>query len=160
MEHVMGKIWKPYENFEVSDEGNIRKKNKNGTYRYYSIFPKNTRKTTMLCKINGEDRNVRRIVWEAFKGEIPEGYVVVSKNGRTFCDIYSLELITQKELGKRTGAYAKSKKVIDYRNKKIYSSAREAARNLPASRQMITDICNGKSNDPFIQVRWYKEKDG
>lgn len=151
-------VWRKYENFEVSDEGNIRKKLKSGKYHYYSVFRKNTRKTTMLVKINGVDRNVRRIVWEAFNGPIPEGYLVVSKNGATFCGIYDLELITKQQLGERTGARAKAKPVIDYKNKKIYRSAREAARHLPASRQMIADICNGKSFDPFIDVRWYKER--
>ena len=104
----------------------------------------------------------QRVIWMAFKGEIPPGYLVVRKtNILTKNGMNNLRLRSKTQHGKKTGAMAKSKEVelLNDQGEVIDSwpSARKAALDLYVSYQTVMDICNHKiKRKPLINVRWAK----
>lgn len=96
----------------------------------------------------GKDVNVAQVVYLTHVGPIPEGYIVVHKNG-LFTDnaANNLELMSRREVGVKYGVRAKKQSVVkispDGEEVEIYFSAREAARRNYMSYQTVIDRCNG-----------------
>ncbi|WP_303219864.1 hypothetical protein [Enterococcus asini] len=104
----------------------------------------------------------QRAVWMAFKGPIPDGYLVVRKtNILTMNGMNNLLLRSKSQHGKKTGAMSNSKEVelLDNQGEIVDSwpSARKAALDLYVSYQTVMDICNGKVKKPILNVRWAKK---
>ena len=103
---------------------------------------------------------VAKMMWEAFYGEVPEGYCVTHKNGaKSMNDLYNLKLTTISETCKISGGTGRRKYVMDMKTRKIYKSAREAGRVLGVSGQTICDTCNKKHKSRIVDVRWYERGD-
>lgn len=96
----------------------------------------------------GKDVNVAQIIYMTHIGPIPEGFVVVHKNG-SFTDNVAgnLKLMSRREVGLKYGVLSKKKCVVkispDGEEVEFYYSAREAARKNFMSYQTIIDRCNG-----------------
>lgn len=119
------------------------------TYRHRSL---------LSIKIHQKECNARRIVWETFRGSIPDGYDVRNKNGyKTWCDVYSLECVPKKVV-QSEGAKSRGRKIIDLDTRKIYRSTRDAVKYLHISRQTICDYCNQRTKKPMLNLRWYSEE--
>ena len=106
---------------------------------------------------------MNRIVWEAFKGPIPEGYLVVRKTRvGTENSIPNLKLRTRAQHGKKTGPMSKSKAVnlLDHEGNIIdsWSSARDAAKDLFISYQTVMDYCNRKVKRPMLNLQWQRKE--
>lgn len=107
------------------------------------LFVKLTRKGE-----TGKEMNVAQMVYLTHVGKIPNGFVVVHKNG-SFADncVNNLILMSKSELGQKYGIRSKKKSVIKMSGGgevvEIYYSAREAARRNYMSYQTVIDRCNG-----------------
>lgn len=104
----------------------------------------------------------QRVVWMAFKGQIPDGYLVVRKTKiLTMNGMNNLRLRSKSQHGKKTGPMSNSKEVelLDNQGEVVDSwpSARKAALDLYVSYQTVMDICNGKVKRPILNVRWAKK---
>lgn len=107
----------------------------------------------------------QRAVWMAFKGPIPDGYLVVRKtNVLTMNGMNNLRLRSKSQHGKKTGPMSNSKEVelLDNQGEVVDSwpSARKAALDLYVSYQTVMDICNGKVKKPILNVRWARKNTG
>ena len=140
--------------YEAGWDGQIRRLYSKADPKVMSQYEKSgtrgSRKLYVKLTINGKSKevNVAQCIYQAFKGKIPKGRVVVHKNG-LFTDnaVPNLEAITMIELGLRTGANSSRKPVakIDTSGEivDVYSSAREAGRKNFMSYQTVIDRCNG-----------------
>ena len=105
------------------------------------------------------EQNKHKLIWLAFKKEIPQGYLVARKNG-ILKDVYlqNLVLRTKADHGRLTGPRSRSKEVVQLDNdgKEVNSwrSARRAARDLYCSYQTVMDICNNKRKKPIFKLIW------
>ena len=145
--------------YQADREGNIRRVFPSGKTRlmtpYYKKMTGGQRLVVKLTK-DGKAREeiVIGVIARTFLGPRPKGYVPYHKNGiRSDNYINNIAYITQKELGKITGA--KSRRIpvakinADGEIIEVYSSAREAARKNFMSYQTVTDRCNGKCKSAF-----------
>lgn len=161
------KKWIPkYENkYFATWDGRIFKQLKNGKTRELKGYVKGNTYQVKLAR-NGvyKEYSFNRVIWETFKGKIPDGYLVVRKiSVLTENGMQNLTLRSPAQHGKRTGPKARSKAVellsddgtvID-----SWSSARKAAKDLFVSYQTIMNICNKKiKKKPILNVRWVREK--
>ena len=105
------------------------------------------------------DVSKHQLIWISFNGKIPDGWIVVRKNG-IIKDVYlqNLALRTKIEHGRLTGPRSRSKEVVQLDNdeKEVNSwrSARRAARDLYCSYQTVMDICNNKRKKPIFKLIW------
>lgn len=145
------------DNYWCSDEGHFIRVYKNGFKRKLKPYIKKNNRL-LVVKIHDKECNARRIVWEAFKGKIPDGYVIRSKGGfRSVCDLYSLECVPFTESCK-WGGIAHRRYIKDKRSGRIYYGAREAAEALFISRQTVCAYCNNKIKKPAYDLEWYEEQ--
>lgn len=140
-------------------QGEIFRKLKNGKNKQLKGYKKTNTYCVKLC---GKEFLFNRVIWETFKGPIPDGYLVVrrtpilEKN-----DLHNLRLRTKEQHGVKTGPTSRSQAVVllDDQNEVIdsWSSARKAAKDLFVSYQTVMDICNKKiKREPVVNVRWEK----
>lgn len=152
--------WKPIPGYdgryEASFLGQIRRIYKTKPPRILSQYEKSgerhgSRKLFVKLTRSGEtgkEMNVAQMVYMTHIGTIPDGLVVVHKNG-SFVDncVNNLILMSQTELGRKYGIRSKKKSVIKMSGSgevvEIYCSAREAARRNYMSYQTVIDRCNG-----------------
>lgn len=149
--------WKPIEydtRYQVSNFGRFRKKLKKG-YRYLKPWRK---RDLYVIKINGKHVNCARLVANAFIRELKSNEQVYHKNHLSFDNFYrNLEILSPKELGKRTGHIATSKRVVEVKNNEIirtWRSSRKASKELFISRQTVSDYCNKKVKKPMFNLMW------
>lgn len=158
----MPERWKQYKdtNYWVSDQGRVKHKYKNGKEHECGWVDKRHTNNQMVCKINGKDIKISKLVYETWVGKIPKGTGLVHKNGlKKDNSIYNLKPVSFEELGKKYGHKSKCQKVYNKENNMIYRSARAVERHLPISRQTVTDICNGKVKKPLMDLYWYNENE-
>ena len=168
-------IWKKiegYDNYEVSNLGNVKSLNYNHTGKEQVLKAgKNTGGYLFVNLFkNGKGKNhlVHRLVWEAFKGKIPEGFEInhISED-KTQNNIENLSLMTHKEnlnYGTRNERSAKaktngklSKPVIqldlDGNVIREYPSANEVQRQTGYSIGNISLCCNGLRKQAY-NYKW------
>ena len=145
------------DNLYVSDQGRCKRIYNSKEYEvgYWGNDPS---KKTYLVKINNVSIPIKNLVWEAFKGKIPQGYCIIHKNMKRDDSLYNLICVSRKEHGSRTGRFSNSQKVVDLDRKVIYRSAAEAGRKLNCSRQAITSTCRGETKRPMFNVAWWDEE--
>ena len=153
----MYEIWKPIEfntRYEVSNFGRFRKKLKKG-YRYLKPYKKHN---LYVIKMKDKEYNCARLVASAFIRPLKNNEQVLHKNGLAFDNFYrNLEILSPKELGKRTGHIARSKRVVLVENgeiKRSWRSSRKAAKDLFVCRQTVSDYCNGKVKKKMLNLMW------
>ncbi len=154
----MNEIWKPIEydlRYQVSNWGRFRKKNPKNGYRYLKPFRK---QNLFLIKVKDKDMNCARLVANAFIKTLSPTDRVYHKNKIEDDNFYrNLEVISLKELGKRTGYMSKSKRVVEVKNNEIvrdWGSARKASKDLFISYQTVMDYCNNKVKRPMYNLMW------
>lgn len=147
-----------FDGFYVSDEGRFKRVYKNGKTRYLSIYRKQRAPSILFVKLGMKEVNVRRTVWQAFKGPIPDDHIIRNKHGYlTLNDLYGLECVPKIESNRHAGKII-ARKIRDKSTGKIYSGTREAAKALFISRQTVCDYCNGKTKRPLLRLEWYYEE--
>lgn len=140
-------------NYWVSDEGRIKHIYPNGKV----VFMKGYRDNGVVKVHLGTSKyTFQNVVWEAWKGTIPDGYVIVHKNECiTMNDLYNLEMITRREHARRqklkTGYW-----VRDMQTNKTYKSLRECEKAVHKNRKDITKDCNGQQR----RFRWINGRGG
>ena len=154
----MYEIWKPIEfntRYEVSNFGRFRKKNPKNGYRYLKPYKK---RNLYVVKLKDKEFNCARLVASAFIRPLKNNEQVYHKNGLQFDNFYrNLEILSPKELGKRTGHISRSKRVVLVENgeiKKSWRSTRKAAKDLFICRQTVSDYCNGKVKKKMLNLMW------
>ena len=154
----MIEIWKTIEydsRYEVSNYGRFRKRNPKNGYRYLTPFRK---RNLFVIKIKDKEMNCARLVANNFIKRLAPTDRVYHKN-KIENDNYftNLEIISLKELGKRTGHISKSQRVVEIDNNEIirdWSSARKCAKDLFVSYQTVMDYCNKKTKNPMFNLMW------
>lgn len=140
--------------YQVSNFGRFRKKLKKG-YRYLKSFKKHD---LYVVKIKDKPMNAARLVANAFIRELKSNEQVYHKNHLNFDNFYrNLEILSPKELGKKTGHIATSKRVVEVKNGEIvrsWRSTRKASKELFLCRQTISDYCNKKVKKPMVNLMW------
>ena len=149
--------WKSieYDNrYQVSNFGRFRKRLKNG-YRYLKPYKK---RGLYVVKMNYKVLSASRLVANAFIKPLKDNEQVYHKNGLAFDNFYrNLEVLSPKELGKRTGHIATSKRVVEVKDNEIvrtWRSSRKAAEKLFICRQTVSDYCNKKVKKPMFNLMW------
>lgn len=142
-------------------DGEIFRIYKNGKIKKLRGFKKGR---NYVVKINRQNTNVNRIIWETFRGPIPPNYVIARKTKiLSENNLLNLKLISRKQNGIETGSRSRSKGVVllDSNGEIIdsWSSARKAAKELYVSYQTVSDICNKKVKKKLFNLRWEKESD-
>lgn len=135
--------WKHIEgtNYYVSDEGRFAC-TYNGERLVEPVYKPKT--NSYQIRIAGRFCIPARVVWEAFKGPVPEGYCVVNSRGyKTMWDIHSLKLISISEMTSNA-AKSKARKVKDIETKKVYRNADEAGEDLFLTPNYVRNICEGR----------------
>lgn len=148
--------------YYVSDCGRIKHVYKNGHEHLLSPYVMKRRKQhKMFVKLNGKETNFGKLVYEAFKGPVPEGmYVVHADRNIRNNNLANLILMTPEQSGKYNGwtsCISKMQPVVCLINRKIYPSARQAGKALGVSYQTVMDHCNGKRKNNIYGVRWATE---
>lgn len=148
--------WKQYKDtdFYFSDQGRAKRIIKGVEYEVGYFSPEPARRTSMV-KIDNKGYKVKNIVYELFKGQIPEGYCIVHKSMKHDDSIYNLEAVPRKEHASRTGKKGNAQKVVDLDRRVIYRSAHEASKKLHCSRSSICAICLGYRKKPIVNVAWW-----
>ncbi|MBP3783865.1 MAG: HNH endonuclease [Butyrivibrio sp.] len=171
MSKKIAEIWKDvpgYDNLQASSKGNIRLAYKDGTYRVLCKWanggtnrPKNQYKVRYsLGHRKSKDLIVARLVYEAFKGTIPDDYSVVHKNGlHTDNAPENLILCSRRELGKIHGFKGRRKPVSKLEKTgeviEFFPSATAAARKGFMNLQTIINHCNDQKVAPDgYYYRW------
>lgn len=110
---------------------------------------------TLSVKIYEKECAVARIVWEVFRGPIPEGYIISHKDGAaTNCELHNLTLITQKEKSKlmRKAQIRRYPYVKDLDTGIEYRSTTACAKALNYTRDHISHICSGRNLPSKVKV--------
>ena len=97
---------------------------------------------------------VRRMVWTAFRGEIPQGYCVQSPCKTDVC-LNTLYLVPYNEIQKKK----RSKKVISYTLNRVWQNAGECGDDLGYCRASISYACEKKyisKNLAYYQLEYYE----
>jgi len=145
------------DNLYVSDQGRC-KRIYNGKEYEVGYWGNDHSKKTYLVKVNNVSIPIKNLVWEAFKGKIPNGYCVVHKVTKRDDSIFNLDCIPRKEHGSRTGKVSHSQKVVDLDRRIIYRSTAEAGRKLNCSRSAIGSICRGEVKKTMFNVAWWDDE--
>lgn len=161
----VGEKWKQYPHdphYFVSDMGNVKRVLDSGREYLHRPFIKKSKTRCPVAEVwlKGKERTLARIVWETFKGEIPEGMCITHKNKMiSDCSIYNLALISRSELGKATGGRARKRNVVDLNTGRIFKTVNEASRYLNCSNTTVADCCIKKYKDSCVNVAWWNAED-
>lgn len=161
---VLPEQWRKYpknELYEISDQGRVRRKHKNKTTYLKPISNGYTLGVAILP--GNKKTSLARAVWETFRGPIPEGYIVIYKNGcNSMPDLYNLDIMEQRkfkseQLAKRN--VDRAIKVKDNDTGVIYKSMRQAEKSLFVANGVIRDILlgNTKNSRTGLNISIYKE---
>lgn len=153
--------WRRYDDvYWVSDQGRVKRIYKNGSISYLTPRlrgDKNKKCDSLRVKLYGRYVTLNKLIWETFRGKIPEGYTVVNKYGySTMNDVYSLELISLKKINKFSRRPT-SKPVIDLKSGWVYPSCRDLARRLNTNHQTVRNWCQHKYKNDSKRFEFYDE---
>ncbi len=155
---IANEKWKSIEydpRYQVSNYGRFRKKNPKNGYRYLTPFRK---KNLFQVKIKDKDMSCARLVANYFIKRLDPNDRVYHKNKLENDNYYgNLEILSLRELGKRTGHISKSQRVVEIKDNEIvrdWPSARKTAKDLFCSYQTVIDYCNNKVKKPMFNLMW------
>ena len=146
--------WKQYKDtrYYVSTEGRVARR-----YSSFFILKKvyYNHRASIVTKINGKAIPVGRMVWETFRGDIPEGMRIIRKDGsKSNNDLWNLECVTRSESSRKTRS--KGRKVLNLDTGEVYKNSDEAAKKLYVHKRTIYNLCAGKSNRLGYRLEWMK----
>lgn len=155
--------WKPtLFGYDVSNLGRVR----NSKTKKVLTTRKTHGSMIAYMKQNGKlvSRSVGKMVYEAFVGKIPDGYVIYHRNRvPEDCSLINLEVCKNNEFQKRYGK--KRAKTIVMVNKDgeivdIFSDAYECAKKLFYSDKTIRRRCNGLFENSIgdFDIAWESDK--
>ena len=168
-------IWKDIKGFEgiyqASNLGRVKSLKRPYRLKEKILKPSITRKgyyQVVLCKNSiRKIYLIHRLIWEAFNGQIPEGYEINHRDERPVNNALSnLSLVTHKEnlnWGTRNEKSAKSlsKTVLQFDLNdnfiKEFPSTIQVERETGFSHGYICDCCNGKYKQAYGYIWRYKE---
>lgn len=166
----MAETWKPVPRFEgiyeVSDMGNVRHVFPNKPPRPVKEYIGTTKRYSARVNLfdNGRRENfvITRLVWEAFRGPVPEGKIVTHKNGQRYNnELRNLELTTYSELYKKAAGKWRKRTVVKINKQgevlKFYGSCTECAKAEGYSHASIAARCNNKRTDPWDFDFYYED---
>lgn len=154
VKNLKGVIWK-----KTSIEGvyacnygiffNIRTKRFSKAQRY---------KKGYYVVINRKTYNAARIMYEAFNGAIPDGFVVYSTLRLKDLDIHHLKAIPKSEFAAIAGSCNSVNQMVEVRDLEnnyigTFRSYRKAATILHISYQTVMEYANGKVKKPMYQIK-------
>ena len=150
--------WRQYRdlNIYVNPLGDVKYKKGKSEYLYTkSIFlsRKNTLKQDVIYTKNRR-YYVKRLVWECFNGEIPEGYAVIHKVGNRNDALSNLKLMKTADYCRQHSKVSNARFVIDKTHNKVYKGSTEAAKYLGIHRITVQRYCNGKIKEPAYDLCW------
>ena len=150
--------WKKYdEQYWVSDQGRVKREYKNGRVNYLTPVKRDSKDTQLRVKMHNKYIPLRRLIWTVFRGEIPEGYGVVNKNGcRSMNDLYNLQLLPMRQCV-ATNRYSHMKKIVDLDTGIVYPSTRIAEKYLSVTHCTISNYCMGKVKNPKHNLEYFDE---
>lgn len=167
--------------YEVSDKGRIKSLKHNNTWNgklrklqknkdgYYLIG---------LYKNSNKSFLVHRLVWKAFKGEIPKGMQIDHKDGNKLNNsLTNLRLCTDKENKNNPNTKKRAAKAVAERSRKQFSrpviqltkegepietfnSAMDASRHTGINQGSISNCCNNKTKTAGGYIWKYKNNNG
>lgn len=157
-------IWRDVPGYEglyqVSTDGNVRRFWKKAEPTVMALCIKRPARGSVYHKIRltGADHKrcefkVAHLVYRAFKGDIPNGMVIVHKNGDLLDDsVNNLAAMKRSAAGRAFGGNNSIRKPVarlntQYEIVNVYPSARKAAKAVGLSYQSILDYCK---SDPMI----------
>lgn len=157
-------IWRDIPGYEgmyqASIEGNVRRLWKKAEPAVLATFIKRPPHGSAYNKIRltGTDHRrreykVAHIVYQTFKGNVPDGLVIMHRNGDVLDDsANNLVAVPRTECGRVCGGKSSTRKPVARLNTKreivdIYPSVRKAAKAVGLSYQSISDYCK---SDPMI----------
>lgn len=163
----MKEIWKPVPNYEgyyeISNYGNVKSLNYRHTGKEQLLKPVKNKIGYLLVFLykNGKCTPfyIHRLVYETFKGEIPQKYQVnhISKY-KNDNHLLNLNLMTSKE----NVEYSEAKAVLCFDKKrnfiKEFKSLTEASEWLKKAPSHICDCLKGRCKSAYGYVWKYKEK--
>lgn len=153
---VIPEQWKQHdENYWVSDLGRVKRVYKNGKEYYLKPVRRDEKDTRYRVKMNGKYISLQRLIWETFRGKIPDGYCVTSKY-RTMNELYNLQLIPRIKRGELSGK-SRRKKVINLDTGVVYPSVRSVEKYLPICHTSVTYYCQGKIKKPIYNLEFFDE---
>ena len=102
--------------YQINYWADIRKKLKNGKYKYLKPYVKKNNQGKRLIKLKRKEVVVMSLMRITFIGELPKGYVTYHKNGIKTDDILgNIGVIAKKELSKKTGQMnGRATKAVSY----------------------------------------------
>jgi hypothetical protein len=153
--------WRQYDEcYWVSDLGRVKRVYKNGRVYYLHAFPRCSCRGDRVVRVRIHSKAfvLNKLVWQVFRGDIPDGYTVVNKNGYyTMNDLYSLRLVKISDCKKRS-AISRGRKVIDLHTGIVYPSCRYLARKMGISHMTIINFCNhDRPSKKDYHVEYYDE---
>ena len=133
----MGDIWRMRKKKDVKINPYFKESGR--IIRYCITYTRSDKKRTW--------KPVKNFVWEAFKGEIPNGYVVYNKNGmKTDNALTNLAIMPLEEYGRHYGPRtARTRYVLDTQTGKIYLGLRAAGEATGYTRQGVLEIVKGEA---------------
>lgn len=145
--------------YMANPEGQLCRLTKNGKKMItegYMHIRRHRKYVAVKMTLNGHtaEHLLSHIIWETFRGPIPDGMGVVHID-RTMTNnkLSNLVLMTKEQAGNKYGKLCANRIVMkvapDGEVEEIYRSAREAARQNHMSYQTVLDRCNHKVKNPF-----------
>lgn len=97
-------------------------------------------------------RSAKKVIWEAFRGPVPEGWQVSGRYSSSDCSLSNLFLTRKGDNGR--WRYRRPVAMYDRKGNvvAVYSSVKEAAEKNYMSPLAVRRRCNRKMKDPFL---WY-----
>ena len=144
----------------VSNYGRCKHRWKNG--REYQIKTVKCKcKNYYAVKIHSKEYRFAHLIWNAFRGEIPDGYRIIHID---YCignnDLSNLKCVPIKRHGKRTGRLSKvNRPVVSEGLGKIFFSTRSCAKKVGISYTTVASYCNNpnQENNQTLKLRWATE---
>lgn len=142
------------DSYSVSSSGEVIRHTKTGNRKLRTFMHNGSARVS----VNGKQWILARLVWETFKGEVPDGYIVQHINGcQTMNDIYNLRL-AKKERRMETVNRSKTHKIINMDTGEIYRNAEEASKSLHLHPQVIRSYCRGdRVKRPIYNLKYDDE---
>lgn len=156
--------WGPV--YKVNVDGQIFRQYKSGWFEVMGYQRKNGNFVIKLQLPGGRFKEFvkRRLVFEAFHGPIPRGFIVTNRNSiKSDCRLLNLISVPLKERSKVTGPRSRSKPVVMVDDEGLiidsWPSARAAGIALFISYQTVNDYCNGRVKKKLFNLAWEKSSD-
>lgn len=133
----LGEIWSSYEKFD----------------RKLSVFNHAGRNTV---KMNGKKYNATKLIYETFIGKLPDGYIIIRKNGARYdMNINNLIAVPRYEfLRQRVTKNYKSRYIINLDNGDVYKGLKDAVKRTGYSNSYIRMLATGRRQSPFIHLKY------